>query len=120
MTRIKYMIVTSGLIFLLTQIPISSYSEDLKDQKIYHVFLSTSVIDLQQFPEISQIAVENNTGLVGRATLINVNPTINAWFLLRLRWDNGQNDDYHLENREPDRQKISLNPANPYGLMLSA
>ncbi|MGA1824659.1 MAG: hypothetical protein ACMUIP_08335 [bacterium] len=106
MKRIKYAIVTSGLIFLLVHIPIFSYSQDL------------SVIDLQQFREISQIAVDNKKGRSGKATLINLNPKINTWFLLRLKWDDGQSDDYHLENREPIRHKISLNPANPYGLMI--
>ena len=45
-----------------------------------------TIIDLQQFRRSESIAVEGSGSRRGRATLINLNPRINTWFLLTLDW----------------------------------
>ncbi len=77
-----------------------------------------SVVDLQPFRMTTSTAIRNNRGLNGLATLMNLNPQINEWFLLRLQWDDGGSGTYHLENIEPTRQKILLDPRFPYGLVI--
>ena len=41
-----------------------------------------TVVELQQFRETSSIPIKSDQGAVGMATLVNLNPTINAWYLL--------------------------------------
>ena len=79
-----------------------------------------SVIDLQQFRKATSIAVKNTSGAKGVATLINLNPRINSWFLLTLEWTDGGSRTYHLENDEPSRQEILLDPQFPYGVVITS
>ena len=78
-----------------------------------------SVIDLQQFRETTSIAIESKSGVKGVATLINLNPHINSWFLLTLVWVDGETRTYHLENEDPSGQKILLDPQFPYGIVIA-
>ncbi len=78
-----------------------------------------SVIDLQQFRKTTSIAIKNNTGMQGVATLINLNPRINAWFLLNLEWNDGGSRTYHLENNEPSSQAILLDHQFSYGIVIA-
>jgi len=53
--------------------------------------------------------IEARDGRHGTATLINLNPNVNAWFLLQLSWNNPDgNETYHLENGRPDVQAVTL------------
>ena len=77
-----------------------------------------SVVDLQPFWKTTSMVIRNNAGLKGLATLMNLNPQINEWFLLRLKWDDGGSGTYHLENIEPASQEIHLDPRFPYGIVI--
>jgi hypothetical protein len=85
----------------------------------YHAQVPKTVIELQQFRNTTSIPIRNALGDQGSATLINLNPRINTWFVLRLQWgQNGVVDTYHLENPEPTRQAILLDPGYPEGLVI--
>ncbi len=82
----------------------------------YRAEAPKTVVELQQFRQSESAAAEGAKGRRGRATLINLNPAINAWYLLRLDWDNGAHAAYHLENPDPKRQVLHL--AGPSGVTI--
>jgi hypothetical protein len=67
-----------------------------------------TVVDLQPYRQSESAAVTAPEGGKGTATLINLNPHINAWFLLRLDRTGGEEAAYHLENPDPKRQSLHL------------
>jgi len=78
-----------------------------------------SAVELQPFRRTSSIDVDDGAGRRGRATLIDLNPRIHAWFLLTLEWDGGEEGGtYHLENPDAPRQQLRLDPAHRSGLVL--
>ena len=49
---------------------------------------SKTIVDLQPFRQTGSIPIKSSRGEEGRATLINLNPDINDWYLLQLNWGN--------------------------------
>ena len=47
--------------------------------------------------------------------LVNLNPAINAWYVLKVAWQDGSESSYHLENPEP-RSRKSLDSKYPLGI----
>jgi hypothetical protein len=69
------------------------------------------ILDLQQFRQSRSVATEGAGGRRGRVTLIDLNPRINAWFLLTLDWgDPAGRASFHLEN--PDFHGRHLSPVD--------
>ncbi len=80
-----------------------------------------TIVELQQFRRTESIVVEGSGVRRGTATLINLNPAINSWFLLTLEWEaSGGHLTYHLENPNPREQNIHLRAANPHGIEISS
>ena len=52
----------------------------------YNAQRAKSVIELQQFRQTFSLAIQNDKGTRGTATLMNLNPLINTWFLLTVTW----------------------------------
>lgn len=78
-----------------------------------------SILELQKFRRVSMIDIQNDTGAQGTATLWNLNPSINAWYVLSLRWDTSDVDDwYHLANAHPERQDLGLTADFPFGITI--
>jgi len=78
-----------------------------------------TIVDLQPYRQSGTIAIKGVRGEEGRATLIQLNPNVNAWFLLRLSWQGGAStEEYHLENSSPRTQKVLLEDQNPSGLVI--
>ncbi|HMK53067.1 MAG TPA: hypothetical protein VK551_11225 [Thermodesulfobacteriota bacterium] len=77
-----------------------------------------TIVDLQPFRETSSIKIKDVRGEEGLATLINLNPNINAWYLLRLKWPGTLEEDYHLENAHPKSQRFLLDNNHPEGLVI--
>jgi hypothetical protein len=78
-----------------------------------------SILDLQPFRQVSSNRIQSDTGLQGTATLVNLNPAVNAWYLLEVGWQDGSNSFYHLENPQPRSEKVFLDPKYPSGIEIS-
>jgi hypothetical protein len=80
-----------------------------------------TVIDLQPLRKTTSIPIHNGAGKKGRAVLINLNPQINAWFVLAVQWpSSGGAEVYHLENPLPGSNTIGLDPKFPMGLIVDS
>jgi len=78
---------------------------------------SETIVELQQFRETRSIVIKGAGAEEGRATLINLNPNVNAWYLLQVKWQGGASAEvYHLENANPQTQQLLLDDNPPYGL----
>ncbi|MEO8660128.1 MAG: hypothetical protein ABI693_16785 [Bryobacteraceae bacterium] len=79
-----------------------------------------TILELQQFRQTSSSPVKSRSGRVGRATLVNLNPAINTWFLLQVAWNDGAAETAaHLENARPHQAKILLDETHPAGLVIA-
>jgi hypothetical protein len=79
------------------------------------------IVDLQPFRQNTTIVIKSAQGKEGFATLVNLNPNINAWYLLRFkRGEDGEEDIYHLENGNPERQRLLLDGNRPQGIVIAA
>jgi hypothetical protein len=82
----------------------------------YEAAVPKTIVELQQFRETSSIHIRSDKGEEGTATLINLNPTINTWYVLKVAWQNGSEFSYHLENPEPHSRRVILNSEYPLGI----
>jgi hypothetical protein len=86
----------------------------------YRAETPKTILELQQFRRSQSIAAERPSGRRGRASLIELNPYINAWFLLTLDWgDAGGQTSYHLENPAPETQGVGLRDGQPGSLTIT-
>jgi hypothetical protein len=81
-----------------------------------------TVVELQQFRQTQTMAIDTAEGKKpGLATLINLNPAINVWYLLRLSWQGSAvAAAYHLENDNPMGQTLLLDAQHASGVVLTA
>ena len=80
--------------------------------------LPTTVVELQPFRQTSSNRIASSGAVSGTATLVNLNPTINAWYLLKVIRQDGSQSFYHLENPQPRSQRVALDPQYPVGVQL--
>lgn len=79
-----------------------------------------TVLDLQPYRESQSIAIRSAAGRTGTATLVDINPSIAAWYVLTVSWGAGQPArEYHLENPAPEAQKLDLDARYPQGIVLT-
>jgi hypothetical protein len=78
-----------------------------------------SILDLQPFRQVTSNKIKSNTGAAGTATLINLNPAFNAWYVMEVDWQDGSKSDYHLENPQPRTEKILFDPKYTSGIEIS-
>jgi len=83
------------------------------------VVVPRSLVELQQFRQASSNNIESSRDSPGTVTLINLNPTINAWYLLKVVRKDGSEASYHLENPKPSTQRLTLDPGDPTSVELS-
>jgi hypothetical protein len=77
-----------------------------------------TVGDLQPFRESQCIHVRSASGKSGVATLMNLNPRINSWYLLSVAWSGAPAVTYHLENPSSRSRRLILDEKYPSGLVL--
>lgn len=92
--------------------PNSAVKEEVVDQ-------TKSILDLQPFRQTSSNRIKSNTGTQGTATLINLNPAVNAWYVMEVDWQDGSKFAYHLENPRPRAAKVLLDPKHPSEIEIS-
>lgn len=85
----------------------------------YQADVPKTILELQPFRRASNAEFQM-AGDWGSATLVNLNPGVNAWFLLTLWWPGAAHPStYHLENPLPKTQTLTLSDARPDGIRLS-
>ncbi|MDP2643336.1 MAG: hypothetical protein Q8P24_00185 [Desulfobacterales bacterium] len=85
----------------------------------YDVKIPKTVMELQQFRRSDSINIRKGAGKEGTATLINLNPSINTWFLLFIQWkDTVSSETYHLENPLHGTQRVMLDPDYAAGIVM--
>jgi len=78
-----------------------------------------SIVELQPNRRTTLIAIKDGDGADGTATLINLNPAINVWYLLTLTWmGTDEALSYHLTNADPAHSDIVLDSAYAYGVVV--
>lgn len=77
-----------------------------------------TIVELQQFRQSDSIEICSSSGKKGAATLTNLNPAINAWFLLKVAWTGLPEVSYHLENPSPGTRKLALDQQHPADLLI--
>ncbi len=107
---------TSSPIALVCILAITATGQDL--HKEYEAEVPKTILDLQQFRQTTTIPLRNKAGNEATATLVNLNPQINAWFLLKLRWNEHSEITYHLENAKPREARLLLDARFPSGLTI--
>jgi len=79
-----------------------------------------TVIDLQPSRTTHSIELNLADSSTAKVTLINLNPKVNQWYLLRLtRSDKKTSAEYHLENPYPKRQRVVLDEESSDKLLLT-
>ena len=80
-----------------------------------------TIVELQATRRSESVAFQNAAGKRGSASLTDLNPAVNAWFVLTLQWPDGRGaTSYHLENPDPLNQRIALDGTSPGQLTLTA
>ncbi len=80
----------------------------------YNANVPKSIVELQQFRRTYSTPIRGPGGKSGVVTLMNLNPSINIWYLLRLNWNDGSPETvYHLENPYPKQQEFVLDESHP-------
>ena len=77
-----------------------------------------SVIELQQWRRSTTVQAAGARGPRWMATFVDLNPWVHEWFLVELLAPDGTAHTYHLENHDPDRVSVELDPAYADGLTL--
>jgi hypothetical protein len=79
----------------------------------YQADAPKTILELQPFRRATGTAIIGPDGRRGFATLTNLNPRVNAWYLLTLAWTEPEETEaYHLENARPGAQEIRLDAAS--------
>lgn len=94
--------------------PPMSETDSARHLREYAAVGPKSVVELQPYRESRSIGLPGG----GTATLVNLNPNVNAWFLLRLALaDDSGTTDYHLESADTS-QRLQLDPGYDSGLVI--
>lgn len=94
----------------LAQLPCRDQVED------YRANRPKSVVELQPFREVTRLTVDGVAGSRAEASLIDLNPQIGTWYLLRLETPDGRSVTYHLESAS--RARLRLDPAYQSGIVI--
>lgn len=84
-----------------------------------------TIIELQPFRQTQSVQfsapLDQGPEGAGEAMLTNLNPNINAWFMLTIRrTPSGKSEAYHLENPWPKAQRLSIDADHPNGILISS
>jgi len=109
-----------GLCLLLASRAGADPAEAARQREQYDAEIPKSVVELQPFRRTRTVDVTDGAGRRGRGTLIDLNPGVHVWLLLRLDWNDGASATHHLENPDPLHQRVELDPENPTGLSLAS
>lgn len=94
--------------------------ETLAEQRVqYDADDAKTIFELQPWRTTTRVSLRRADGTSGVATLINLNPYADAWYVLTLSWEGrAEARSYHLES--PQRRPLSLRAADPGTVRLVA
>jgi hypothetical protein len=96
-----------------------STAEDQRKQ--YDADIPKTILELQQFRQSNSAPIKSGSGRQGVATLVNLNPMIDTWYLLRIAWKDGVAEPAaHLENPKPHDAHLILDERYPAGIVIQA
>ncbi|RZA23379.1 MAG: hypothetical protein EOP10_12920, partial [Proteobacteria bacterium] len=81
--------------------------------------LNPSVIDLQDARTESVLNLSGQAGKPAEVRLINLNPDVNTWHLLKLTWNPQRIEWFHLENGLGQNLNVELSSNYNNGLVLT-
>lgn len=118
-----YLLAAANLVlFALGAVNVDARKQKAPPQKQveeYDAEIPKTIMELQQFRRSTSIRIKSQGGREGVATLVNLNPAINVWYLLKVAWNDGARElSYHLENPEPRVRRILLDGAYPSGIVI--
>lgn len=79
-----------------------------------------TIVDLQPYRTTTSSRFQDDAGEAGVATLIDLNPNVRAWYLLRIAMPGKAEELFHIENGAPSSQKITLEEGDPRGLVITS
>jgi hypothetical protein len=87
----------------------------------YEADAPKTILELQPFRSETRAAVMRSDGTSGTATLTNLNPYVNSWYLLAIEWPPaaGGSSTYHLQNPYPSLQVLRLLAADAHSLTIA-
>jgi hypothetical protein len=77
-----------------------------------------TIVELQPFRESASIHIKSRQGREGMATLVNLNPGVNAWYVLKIAWNGAPDIAYHLENPDPRGRRVVLDDKFSSGITI--
>ena len=94
----------------------------VQDQrKQYEADVHKTILELQQFRQSSSAPITSGSGREGVATLVNLNPAIDAWYLLRIAWKDGAAEPAaHLEIAKPHEAHLVLDERYRAGIVVQS
>jgi hypothetical protein len=84
----------------------------------YQADAPKTILQLQQFRQTTSIAIRSSEGKEGVASLANLNPAVNIWYVLTITWSGAAEAAYHLENPESASQRLALDGSFPSGIVI--
>ncbi len=91
--------------------------EILAEQRIeYDSDTSKTILELQPWRTSTDAPLRRRDGTPGVATLINLNPSANAWYLLLVDWQDDTHFAFHLETPQPAEGGLRLRTDTPAAL----
>ena len=96
---------------------LSSGADDQRKQ--YEAARPKTVLELQQFRQSTSAPIMSRSGKAGVATLVNLNPVINTFYLLTIAWKDGAIEPAaHLENSHAQDTHLVLDGQYPFGIVV--
>jgi len=109
-------------LLVLTTLRMANSGETLSPNQVneYNAEVPKTILELQQFRQANSIHIKSRGGREGVATLTNLSPASNAWYLLKVASSDGASESaYHLENPEPQTRRLLLDAKYPAGLVFT-
>ena len=107
---------TSGLLLTMSLLATMAAGDQRQE---YEAEVPKTILELQQFRTASSIPIKSGFGREGTATLVNLNPGVNVWHLLKIVWKGSDAEAaFHLENPQARTRTLLLDERHPSGLVI--
>jgi len=86
----------------------------------YYAATPKTIVELQQYRQTTSVSLGLRAGTETIATLINLNPGINVWYLLRVGSRDGKSSvAWHIENPSPRESRFFLDAGFTSGIVIA-